>query len=119
MTYPNLWNRGVIQRRIRELAGHRCEHCGIEFHPGTNIAVSAVNRHGQPIVGTVHHIDSDKSNCTNRNLVYLCQRCHVFVQWRWQPGDYLPLQWDNIPPDWILRRQLPYQLHPQQRLEGF
>lgn len=116
--YPQLWKRGLIQVRVRLRAKHRCEHCGMEFHHGTNLAITARRRDGHPVVGTVHHIDNNKANCTKINLVYLCQICHVFVQWRWQPGDVLPLKWHNIPPSWITRRGLPYQLHPQQKLKG-
>ena len=111
--YPELWKRGLIQQRVRELAGHRCEGCGMPFNQGTNIATCHVRRDGRPVVGTVHHIDHNPANCSMRNLVYLCQTCHMFVQHRWRPGDYLPLEWRNDVPSWIVARGLPYRFHPQ------
>lgn len=111
--YPNLWRRGLIQKRVRERAGHRCEHCGMKFVPGTNLAEVDIRRDGRRVVGTVHHIDSNKQNCAMSNLVYLCQICHCYVQWRWTPGQALPLRWGNTPPKWITARQLPYARNPQ------
>lgn len=113
--YPNLWKRGLIQPRVRERAGHKCEQCGKEFHPGTNLAVSAVRLDGKAVIGGVHHIDGNKQNCSMRNLVYLYQYCHLFVQYRWLPGAVLPLQWMETPA-WIISRQLPFEVHPQLRL---
>lgn len=115
--YPNLWKRGLIQAGVRQRAGHCCEECRMEFVPGTNLAVSAVNRKGAPIIGTVHHIDGDKQNCSMGNLVYLCQRCHMYVQHRWKPGDYLPRRWANGAPSWIEVRALAYQ--PSSQLSLF
>lgn len=110
--YPNLWKRGLIQPRVRERANHKCEQCGMEFHPGTNIAVSARRRDGKPM-GTVHHVDGDKQNCSMRNLVYLCQACHCYVQWRWQPNQVLPRRWYNQPQRWMLDRGLAWERDPQ------
>lgn len=115
--YPRLWKLGLIQSRIRERANHRCEQCGMEFQPGSNVAVSALRKDGQPMIGTVHHIDGNKANCCRRNLVYLCQSCHYKLHiFGWVPGEVLPLAWRNQPPDWIIRRGLPYQLNPQSLL---
>jgi len=111
--YPNLWKRKLIQKRVRERAQHRCEHCGIEFHEGTNIAICHYRADGKPVIGTVHHIDGNPANCSMRNLVYLCQKCHMFVQYRWWPGEVLPLRWRNQVPRWIMTRKLRYRLHPQ------
>lgn len=36
-------------------------------------------------VGTVHHLDGDKSNCSWWNLLALCQRCHLTIQSRVLP----------------------------------
>lgn len=112
--YPNLWRRGLIQRRIRELADHRCEHCGLAFIPGTNFAVAHKRRDGIPVVGTVHHINGDKANCSYRNLVFLCQKCHYTVHLLgWKPGAVLPRIWRNKPPRWVLLRGLEFKLNPQ------
>jgi lipopolysaccharide biosynthesis regulator YciM len=107
--YPNLWKRGLIQANVRQRANHRCEQCGMEFHPGTNLAVSAVNSLGKPMIGTVHHIDHNKQNCAMRNLVYLCQSCHYKLHLRdWKPGDLLLKEWQNKVPHWIAVRSVDY-----------
>lgn len=112
--YPNLWKRGLIQSRIRDRAEHRCEECGMPFIPGTNLACTHRRKNGQAFVGTVHHIDGDKSNCSWRNLVFLCQRCHYRLHiWGWIPGKPLPLAWRNQPPMWVIRRGLAFQENPQ------
>lgn len=108
--YPHLWERGLIQTRVRERADHRCEECGMPFRSGTNLAIQAEQKGGHPIVGTVHHIDGNKSNCSSRNLVFLCQRCHYRVHLLgWVPGAMLPLAWRGVPPRWVRERNLPYQ----------
>lgn len=111
--YPELWKRGLIQPRVRERANHQCEQCGMKFIKGTNIAETAVNQHGKPIIGTVHHIDENKANCSMKNLVYLCQVCHFTIHLaRWYPGKMLIRSWGNIPPRWIIERNIPYEMNP-------
>lgn len=115
--YPNMWRRKIIQKRVRQLANHQCEECGMEFVPGTNLAKTAKNRVGKPIIGTVHHIDHNRENCCMDNLVYLCQKCHYTLHlYNWQPGDYLLLKWQNQAPRWMEIRGIPYKYHPQMRL---
>ena len=105
MDYPQLWRRGLIQRRIREKANHCCEECGMKFRHGTNLAVSEKNRNGRPVIGTVHHIDHNKRNCAASNLVYLCQRCHYRIHlYDWKPGKPLPPQWHGSIPAWVKER---------------
>jgi hypothetical protein len=111
--YPNLWKRGLIQRRVRERAGHCCEHCGMEFVEGTNLAVTARRRNGMPVIGTVHHLDGNPANCTMANLLYCCQICHLHIQALWHPGATLPLVWENQPPRWLIDRGLLYVFNPQ------
>lgn len=106
--YPAEWLSGEIQARVREKANHQCEHCGMAFHPGTNIAVSATNANGKPVIGTVHHLDGNPQNCTPENLLFACQRCHLHIQALWQPGGVLPACWQKVP-DWIVKRGLVYQ----------
>ena len=69
-TYDAIWSRD-----IKEAANWCCEKCG--------------EHHGEiPFVLTVHHIDYNPQNCSEGNLVALCQRCHLSVQgWRVQPKD--------------------------------
>lgn len=110
--YPHLWKRGLIQRRVRARANHQCEQCAMEFIPGTNIAKTAKNKKGMPIIGTCHHINENKADCSMRNLVYLCQRCHftLHLAW-WQPGKPLLKCWKNQPPRWVIERGIPYRLN--------
>lgn len=66
--YPADWE--AISKRIRARAGGRCEWCNAEngrAHPVT----------GSLVVLTVAHLDHDPSNCDERNLAALCQRCHI------------------------------------------
>jgi hypothetical protein len=92
----------------------------MEFIPGTNLAVSAMNRKGKAIVGTCHHINENKADCRMSNLVYLCQRCHFTIHLsRWYPGKIIPRIWGEDVPRWIVARHIPYRLHPQMRMRGF
>lgn len=115
--YPMLWKRGLIQARVRELANHRCEECGMEFQPGTNLAITERNRNGHAVIGTVHHIDENKANCAMSNLVYLCQRCHYRIHlYGWQPGKPLPICWHDEIPGWLSSRFPDYEPIYERRL---
>jgi hypothetical protein len=115
--YPYLWKRKVIQARVRARANHCCEQCGMEFREGTNLAVSARNRRGNPIVGTVHHINEIKSDCRMVNLVFLCQCCHWTLHiLKWQPGRPLLKRWDGEPPRWVVARGVKWLPNPQMKL---
>lgn len=114
--YPMLWKRGLIQAQVRKRAGHCCEQCGMEFDEGTNLATHARNKNGDPMIGTVHHIDENKQNCAMNNLVYLCQSCHWIIHiFKWQPGKHCLLRWNGVP-NWILERNIPHKPNPQQPL---
>jgi hypothetical protein len=67
--YPADWKQ--ISLRIRkERAGDKCEWCGAENgkpHPIT----------GSKVVLTVAHLNHAPSDCSERNLVALCQRDHL------------------------------------------
>jgi hypothetical protein len=115
--YPRLWQRGLIQTQVRKRANHQCEECGMEFQEGTNLALNHFRKNGQPFVGTVHHIDGNKANCSMRNLVYLCQACHYRLHLLgWTPGHALPRFWYGQPPRWVVERGFEYKHHPQMRL---
>jgi len=64
--YTEDW--GEIAERIKGKASWKCERCG---HP-----------HDQKSghVLTVHHLDNNKSNMADWNLVALCQKCHLHIQ---------------------------------------
>ena len=111
--YPPEWQSGEIQARIRELANYTCEICGTAFKPGTNEALEARDSSGRPILGHVHHLDHEPSNCADENLIFLCQSCHIRLHGQgWTPGDQMPLAWGNEPPAWVLRRGLTYRPNP-------
>ncbi len=56
--YPPEWTK-ELRRRIRKRDGDRCRGCGV---------VKSL---------CVHHIDHDKQNCDEKNLVTLCKGCHA------------------------------------------
>ena len=64
--YPKNWLK--IAMKIKERAGFRCEQCG---HPH-NIK--------NYYILTVHHINGNKADCRDENLIALCQRCHLREQ---------------------------------------
>ncbi len=87
--YPSNW--GEIAASVKEAAFRRCENCG---HPD-----SFPGR-----VLTVHHLDGDKSNCEDWNLVAMCQRCHLSVQAKYRVGQ---LALPGIErPAWMTKRGL-------------
>lgn len=88
--YPNDWTE--IATRIKDAAGWFCEHCGHIHEPERGYTL------------TVHHLDGDKSNCDYRNLVALCQRCHLHIQARYWPGQLI-LPGIDVP-EWMIRRGL-------------
>ena len=107
--YPRLWQLGLIQEKVRLRANHTCENCGMEFLEGTNLAKEAVNKLGKPMIGTVHHIDMNKQNCSKANLIYLCQSCHWTIHLLdWTPGKVVPHKWAANIPQWIIDRNLPF-----------
>lgn len=77
--YPTDWP--VISRRIRhERAQNQCEcdgRCGRHGEP-----CPARNGEAHPVTGsrvilTVAHLDHDPANCSEDNLLAMCQRCHL------------------------------------------
>lgn len=85
--YPDDWP--AIAICIKDAAGWFCGH---------------VHEPKRGYTLTVHHLDGNKSNCNYRNLVALCQRCHLHVQARYRPGQ------QTLPgiekPEWMIRRGL-------------
>lgn len=80
------------------------------FKRGTNLAVTAKNKLGRPMVGTVHHINHDKTDNSPSNQVFLCQSCHWKLHiYDWRPGEFLPPHWVDHPPGWVTQRGIPYQ----------
>jgi hypothetical protein len=70
------------------------------------------------MVGTVHHIDMNKANCTPENLVFLCQSCHLRLHAHdWKPPKPLPAYYGGVAPKWITARKLPYQIQLELELK--
>ena len=86
-SYPEDWQE--IALRIMEAAEWKCEHCG------------RVDDLDSGHVLTIHHLDMDKGNCEDDNLVALCQHCHLHWQARFLPGQ---LMMPFAIPEWLDRR---------------
>lgn len=80
-TYPDDWDK--IAKEIKDRAGWECEHCGHDHDPGSGHTL------------TVHHLDGNKSNCSYKNLLACCQRCHLHLQAVYRPGQtaFVKYQW--------------------------
>lgn len=84
--YPPNWKEIVAEKKRKY--HNKCELCyapnGVtvdrfDIHSGCNHPwwhTSYIGKHTK-IVLTVHHIDCDKSNNTDQNLILLCQKCHL------------------------------------------
>jgi predicted HNH restriction endonuclease len=59
--YPEEFTRN-LKRRIRKRDNYECQCCGLNVY-GSRF-------------GHVHHIDGDKQNCKEENLVLICITCH-------------------------------------------
>jgi hypothetical protein len=88
--YPDNWKK-EIRPRILERAKNKCELC---FAPNSEEVLRDKKTGewqfdiGNPmldyswyrtvkIVLTIHHIDGDRTNNNDLNLIALCQRCHL------------------------------------------
>jgi hypothetical protein len=54
-----------LKGKIRRRDNHECQVCGLNVYKSNK--------------GHVHHIDGDKANCSEDNLILLCTSCHRFV----------------------------------------
>jgi len=67
--YPSEFNK-QLKESIRDRDGHKCQYCGkTEEHERQEL-----NK-----VLSIHHIDYDKTNCKETNLISLCQTCNITV----------------------------------------
>ena len=51
-----------LKRKIRKRDNHECQCCGVNVYRSR--------------FGHVHHIDGNKQNCDDKNLVLVCMSCH-------------------------------------------
>lgn len=63
LNYPKVWNNH-LKREIRKRDNYACRKCGIKE------GELKEKLH-------VHHIDYNKNNCSNNNLISLCRKCHM------------------------------------------
>lgn len=99
--YPADWK--AIAKAVKDAAGWRCVRCGHQ-HEAPAVRIDCddgcdLSRHPEYAVDlmrggrvrvarqrqrvlTVAHLDDDKSNCNDFNLVALCQVCHLVTQSR-------------------------------------
>lgn len=61
--YPVVWSP-KLRRRIRERDGYKCQVC-----------MKTQNEEERDL--QVHHIDYNKENCEESNLISLCMACHI------------------------------------------
>ena len=87
--YPENWTEIAIV--VKDRAGWKCEHCGAGHNAWDGYVL------------TVHHLDGNKANCGDDNLVALCQRCHLHWQHRFKVGQVMM---DFARPQWLKRRGL-------------
>jgi len=75
--YPGYWP--ALAERLKAEAGWRCTVCGHVHDPGSGHTL------------TVHHLDGNKGNCAESNLLVCCQRCHLVIQAKYRVGQgWLP-----------------------------
>ena len=83
--YPKDW-KTVVVPRIRARSGNRCEctgqcgrdHYAILYGSRCNLwnGMPIDEIEGPCIVLTVAHLDHQPENCSDENLLHLCQGCH-------------------------------------------
>lgn len=78
----------TLKERIRKRDHRKCVLCG-----------KTEKENGRRL--DVHHIDDDKHNLDEHNLISLCLVCHGRMRWNrefWQ--QFLPLHFRQLKPDW-------------------
>ena len=78
--YPKNWK--WLSDQVRKRNGGRCELCyapnGSTVMRGKHLDHPWVqSTPGIKIILTVHHIDGDKKNNSEQNLISCCQKCHL------------------------------------------
>jgi hypothetical protein len=65
--YPPEFNE-YLKRKIKQRDNYECQSCGQDVYD---------SRYGQ-----VHHMDGNKQNCVEENLILVCQTCHNAIHER-------------------------------------
>jgi predicted RNA-binding Zn-ribbon protein involved in translation (DUF1610 family) len=63
--YPNIFFSVRVQIRSRD--NYKCQNCGLPEEEHLIVTGKVLS---------VHHIDYDKNNCNENNLITLCQECN-------------------------------------------
>lgn len=63
VNYPIEWGN-ILREAIRKRDNYCCRECGL-----------SQENNGKRL--TVHHIDKNKNNCKQENLITLCKKCHA------------------------------------------
>lgn len=58
----------ILKNKIRERDNHICQLCGRTEEENLEISKKKLN---------IHHIDYNKKNCNENNLISLCSSCHM------------------------------------------
>lgn len=67
-----------LKKEIRQRDNHTCQKCGCTQK-------EELNKNNKKL--TIHHIDYNKENCSKSNLITLCNKCNLLVNWdrkKWQ-----------------------------------
>jgi len=84
-------NRGQWRFEQKERVHWHCELCGADGLPGDSRLV-------------VHHIDGNKENLDQSNMIVLCRRCHYHFRRLYIPGQKVLPRFS--PPPWMIERGL-------------
>jgi len=67
LSYPREFTK-ILKKKIRERDNYTCQNCGMTEKKHLNIL--GVSLH-------IHHIDYNKQNCKENNLITLCNQCNT------------------------------------------
>ena len=77
--YPENWSTEIVPR-IRKRSRNCCENCGLPNYSWVNSQTRELGLQDEEnavrIVLTVAHLDHTPENCSDENLIHLCQKCH-------------------------------------------
>jgi len=89
--YPENWN-DTIRPRILKRDKFQCQHCDIKhrqyvlidqqnkvvkIEPDEHRELKEAGMNTYRVYLQVAHLDNDKNNCSDENLLSLCPRCHL------------------------------------------
>ena len=75
LPYSNKFDEN-LKEKIRKRDNRKCQLCGINEKE-----LFMKNRNGKIVISrlAIHHIDYNKQNCEDNNLISLCKRCNTLV----------------------------------------